>query len=83
MPHRDDTDAEALMKRIQYHRYGDLEERHPFLMKKPQPVLVRLRTTVPTRPLTIDRLYCCVHGVITSAYHFAGFSTWTLARQRI
>jgi hypothetical protein len=27
---------------------------------------------------TIDRLYFCVHGLITSAYHFAGFSTWTL-----
>jgi hypothetical protein len=37
MPHRDDTDAEAFMKRMQYHRYGDPEEMRPFLMKKPQP----------------------------------------------
>jgi hypothetical protein len=40
MPHRDDTDAEALMKRIQYHRYGDSEAMRPFLMKKPQPLPV-------------------------------------------
>jgi hypothetical protein len=26
MPHRDDTGAEALLKQIQYHRYGDSEE---------------------------------------------------------
>jgi hypothetical protein len=27
---------------------------------------------------TIDPLHCCLHGVIASACHFAGFSTWTL-----
>jgi hypothetical protein len=47
MPHRDDTDVQALLKQIQYHRYGDPEE-----MLRQHVVDATTNPTVTNRTLT-------------------------------